>query len=268
MSKTAPPVLSEEDFEAQFLALRNQLHSFLLRVTANRQDADDLAQDTYLKAARRLDSFAGRSSLKTWIFAIAYNLARDHQRSKNRWRDDIQDRCRTATQSSPEKVAKMRSIVDNSPAEAYEFREHIDYCFTCLGKTLTIEQQVTLILKHIYRFKISEICRIVGSSEGKVKHILAEARRIMIGIFDRRCTLVSQKGVCHQCSEMSGFFNPKQDARKRMIQLQLHQEAQNGASKDRLFELRAALIENVDPLLAPGADLHAYLLELMLDHAD
>jgi len=51
--------------------------------------------------------------------------------------------------------ARMRDIVKNSPAEKYEFHEHIDYCFTCIAKTLEIEQQLALILKEIYDFKIA-----------------------------------------------------------------------------------------------------------------
>ncbi len=257
-----------DEFEDAFLALRDSLHSFLLRTTANRADADDLVQDTYVRARNSIEQFAGRSSLKTWIFRIGYNLARDNARTRQRWRDDIQDRCRASTQAAPEKVAKMRALVANSPADQYEFREHIDYCFTCLGKTLPIENQVTLILKTIYGFKISDICDIVELSEGKVKHALANARQTLTEIFDRRCSLINSQGICHQCSEMSGFFNPKQDAQQRKMQLHLVQQAQKGVDTNRLLSLRLALIAGVDPNHAPGSSLHAYLLDLMQDHVD
>lgn len=263
----AANVLTEASFQDEFLKLRPRLVSYLFRLTTHPQDAEDLAQDTYLKARENLAKFAGRSSLQTWVFAIATNLARDRFRVRSRWGEDIQDRCREATQSSPEKVAEMRRIVSSSPAEKYEFHEHIDYCFSCIAKTLELEQQLALILKEIYGFTVAEIMEILLLSEGKVKHAIADARRIMADIFDRRCVLVSQQGACYQCSEINGFINPKQDAREAMLRLKLVQEAQNGASKERLLDLRAELVKMIDPLNVPGSELHAYLLSLMPRHA-
>jgi RNA polymerase sigma-70 factor (ECF subfamily) len=257
----APP--SEAAFQDQFVRLRDSLTAYLFRITANRQDAEDLAQDTYLKAVQKLGGFAGRSSVKTWVFAIATNLARDHHRARRRWFEDTQDRCRETTQDAPEKVKAMRRLADASPAERYEFREHIDYCFTCLAKTLVIEQQLALILKDVYGFKVSEIMQILHLSEGRVKHALAAARRTMVGIYDRRCVLVSKQGVCHQCSEINGFINSWQDAHQEALQETLLREAEAGSPKEHLYDLRMELIRGIDPLDAPGAEVHAYLLERM-----
>jgi RNA polymerase sigma-70 factor (ECF subfamily) len=157
----------------------------------------------------------------------------------------------------------MRYRIDHSPVDQYEFREHINYCFTCLAKTLQLEHQLALILKEIYQFKVSEIMDILNLSEGRVKHALAQARRLMNDIFDRRCVLINKQGVCHQCSEMSGFVNPKQDAQQRALELKLVQEANLGTSREHLFDLRAELIRNLDPLQAPATSVHEYLLELM-----
>jgi len=80
------PIVTTEEFQAQFLGLQAKLKSYLFRITASLQDAEDLAQDTYLKAAKNLASFAGKSALKTWVFTIATNLARDNFKAQRRWR--------------------------------------------------------------------------------------------------------------------------------------------------------------------------------------
>lgn len=258
--------ISAEEFQTQFVRLLPHLRSYLFRLTAHRQDTEDMVQETYLKAGRNLSSFAGKARFKTWVFAIATNLAKDNFRARQRWREDIQDRCRTATQAAPEKVERMREIVRNSPAERYEFKEHIDYCFTCIAKTLEIEQQVTLILKEIYDFKVAEIMDVLQMSEGQVKYALAEARRILADIFDRRCALVNKQGVCYQCSEINGFINPKQEERAALVQIKMYNAAQNGASREHLFDLRTELVRGIDPLNVPGTELHTYLIELMPQH--
>lgn len=44
-----------------------------------------------------------------------------------------------------------------------------------------------------------------------VKYYLHTSRAQMINIFDGRCALINKEGACHQCSELHGIFNPKQD---------------------------------------------------------
>ncbi len=255
--------ISVEQFQEQFLDLHAKLTSYLFRLTANRQDAEDLAHDAYLKALRNLAGFAGKSSLKTWLFSIATNLAKDHFRVRQRWQVDSQDHCREDTQASPEKVNRMREIVAESPAEAYEFQEHIDYCFTCIAKTLEIEQQLILILKEIYTFKVSEIMEILGQTEGRVKYALSQARKRISEIYEQRCELVNKSGACWQCSEINDFIRPARDGKQQLVQLQLRREAKKGASKERLLDLRTELVKGVDSLGSPGAALHEYLLTLI-----
>lgn len=273
--------MSREQLELQFLAFRDALRSYLFRLTANRADTDDLVQATYLRALDKLDTFRGDASLKTWVFALATNLARDHKRVQRRWRHDTQDRCRTETQADAAKVAEMQSIVARSDVDAYEFREHVDYCFTCIAKSLELEQQIAIILKDIYQFSIAEVMQILGQTEGKAKHTLADARHAMTDIFDRRCALVNKSGMCYQCSEINGFVNPKLADRMSLLQLKKEHAAEIESStesddpdsdrdnaarrREQLMGLRAALIRNIDPLQVPGTDLHAFLLQLMAD---
>lgn len=254
------------DFESEFVALHPSLKSYLFRLCANVQDAEDLAHETYLRAKKGLSGFAGQSSLKTWLFSIATNLARDHFRAKERWHENITDQCKVATRAAPEKVQRMIDIVEESDAEKYEFKEHIEFCFTCMAKTLPIEHQIALILREIYGFKVKEITAILGLTIGQTKHAIADARSTMIAIYDRRCTLVSKKGACYECSEIQGFVNPAQIEQEK--RLKMVQEAATGADPTDLFELRTQLVRSVDPLHVTGSTLHAYLLGLMPLHIE
>jgi RNA polymerase sigma-70 factor (ECF subfamily) len=60
------------------------IHAFAYRLALCPGAADDIAQDTFVHAARALPGFRGGSSLKNWLYAIAANLARDHHRSRSR----------------------------------------------------------------------------------------------------------------------------------------------------------------------------------------
>ena len=46
-------------------------------------------------------------------------------------------------------------------------------------------------------------------------------RRTMTDIFEKRCSLVNKQGVCYQCSELNGLFNPRQDAQTELMKLDM-----------------------------------------------
>ena len=80
-----------ELFNQEFKGITGPLKSYILRITASIADAEDIIHDTYIKAADKLHTFRGDSSLKTWLFSIASNLARDKLRAQKRWTENVTD---------------------------------------------------------------------------------------------------------------------------------------------------------------------------------
>lgn len=74
-------------FEAEALALVDSLYRTALRLTRNPADAEDLVQDTYLKAFRAADRFEPGTNLRAWLFTILHNTARN--RARDRARDAV-----------------------------------------------------------------------------------------------------------------------------------------------------------------------------------
>ena len=198
-------------FQTLFAEFQKELKSYLYRLLTDRNDADDLTHDTFIKAFTHVSTFNQEASLKTWVFKIATNLAYDHLRKVKRWQPDAQDRAADLAIGSDDFKQAFWRVHDTSPAGAYEMREHIDYCFTCISKTLPIENQIALILKNIYDFQVKEIGLILEKTEGVIKHLLNDARNTMTDIYEHRCALINQTGVCHQCSHINEVFNPKQN---------------------------------------------------------
>jgi len=246
-------------FQTLFAEFQNQLKSYLYRLLADRNDVDDLTHDTFIKAFTKISTFNQDSSLKTWIFSIATNLAYDHLRKLKRWQPDAQDRGADLAIGSEEVRKAFWIAHDTSPAGAYEMREHIDFCFTCISKTLPIENQVALILKDIYDFQVKEIGLILGKTEGVVKHLLNDARNVMTDIFEHRCALINKNGVCHQCSHINEIFNPKHDQQAELMKLELVKASKKYNRKD-LFALRTVLVKAIDPLNASGTNLHESIM--------
>lgn len=63
-------------------AYGQQVFTLIVRIVINQEDAEELTQDTFIKAFQHLSSFKGNSSFSTWIYSIAYNTAISHARKK------------------------------------------------------------------------------------------------------------------------------------------------------------------------------------------
>jgi RNA polymerase sigma-70 factor, ECF subfamily len=247
-------------FQKLFAEFQPQLKSYLYRLLTDRNDADDLTHDTFVKAFDKICTFKGESSLKTWVFQIATNLAYDFLKKYKRWQPDAQDQSKAYAMSNSF-VAESFFRVSNSIGEgAYTMPEHIDFCFTCISKTLLIEQQIALILKEMYDFSVKEIMVILDKSEGVVKHLLIDSRKMMTYVFDNRCALINKNGICNQCSELNGVFNPKQNQQAEVMKLALV-KASKHFDRQELFNLRIKLIKNIDPLRSKGAELQDVIMK-------
>jgi RNA polymerase sigma-70 factor (ECF subfamily) len=251
--------MTRAELDREFPTHLKALRAYLYRLTAHREEAEDIAQETYLRASRSIERFRGDSRIRTWLFAIATNIARDALRRRARWEAGAQDRARELAESDPLYPALLRDVHGSSPQGLFEIKEHVDFCFTCIAKTLPIEEQVCLLLKDVYGFRVREIVGVVGLPDSTVKHRLRSSRQKMIEIFEGRCALVSKRGVCHQCSELNGFFNPRQKQAEQELQMVRERD---GAQARRLYELRRRLVRSIDPLDAAGTDLHDTFMRL------
>jgi RNA polymerase sigma-70 factor (ECF subfamily) len=249
-----------KSFQMLFAEFQNQLKSYLYRLVTDRNDVDDLMHDTFIRAFDKISTYNQDSSFKTWVFKIATNLAYDHLRKLNRWPADAQDQGAILAIGTEEIQQSFRIVHQTSNAGAYEMKEHIDFCFTCISKTLPIENQVALILKDIYDFQIKEICLILDSTEGVVKHLLNFSRETLTNVFDHRCALVNKNGVCDQCSQLNGIFNPKQDQQEERMKLELV-KASKKFNRAELFTLRTKLVKAIDPLHSSGTDLQDIIMK-------
>jgi RNA polymerase sigma-70 factor, ECF subfamily len=247
-------------FQLLFSAFQNQLKSYLFRLTTNRNDAEDLTHDTFIKAYDKLSTFKGESSLKTWVFQIATNLSYNYLQRQKRWTADVSEQAKKLVLEN-EALRNAIIRVHESAADAkYDMKEHIDTCFTCISKNLPIENQIALLLKDVYDFSVREICQILDKTEGIVKYLLQSGRKTMIDIFDNRCALVNKNGVCHQCSELNGWFNPKENQQEALMKLDLVKGSKK-FDRVELYRIRTTLVKAIDPLRSNGAALQDILLK-------
>jgi RNA polymerase sigma-70 factor (ECF subfamily) len=136
------------------------------RLTRSEQDAEDVVQDTFMKAYGELRRFEGRASLGTWLHRIAVNCAIDVLRRRRP----------TAAVPDSEDAPAAGQIASPRPgpdrqAAGRELREHVD---AALGG-LTPLERAAFTLRHLEERSVEEICAVLGQSPAATRHSIFRA---------------------------------------------------------------------------------------------
>jgi RNA polymerase sigma-70 factor, ECF subfamily len=186
------------DFDALVRPTLPELQAFVRRMVGHPEDTRDLVQDTLLRAYESIDGFRGEASFKTWLFAIATRRCIDHLRARRRWSWDAQEAVRKQLYAELGADGVRTQLLGG---EGYRFdaREHIAFCFTCVGRSLDADEQASLVLSEVFALGDGEAARALGLSESTYRHRLSAARKLMHERFEGLCGLVNKNGVCYQC---------------------------------------------------------------------
>lgn len=147
---------------------KTKIYYTACRLTGNHSDADDLAQETFIRAYRGLGKFKGQSSFSTWLHRILINCCMDLWRKRKQRGNDIQfdeallleDRGRVAARDAAE-LSELQSAV----AEAIE--------------SLPSKHRMALVLHEFDNLAHEEIARVMGCSVGTARSRLHYARMKM-----------------------------------------------------------------------------------------
>src|SRR5262245_56635866 len=93
--------MTEDPFEAIVATHHGEIHRYLARVTSRTSDADDLSQETFVRAYRAYRELPPGANLRAWLFAIATNLSRNHFRGEARRRRAMAAAAASATERGP-----------------------------------------------------------------------------------------------------------------------------------------------------------------------
>jgi RNA polymerase sigma-70 factor (ECF subfamily) len=183
MSSEVIPQTDGERLRDEFGSLRPALVAHCYRMTGSYQDAEDVVQETYLKAARGVDAFEGRSSLKTWLYRIATNTCLTELGHRSR-------RVLPAGLGAPADDPGTQVFADDSipwlgplpdavlgdPGEVVVRRESVRLALVAALQHLPARQRAAFLLREVLSWSAAEIAATLGISVPAVKSLLQRAR--------------------------------------------------------------------------------------------
>ena len=161
---------------------RGKMFSIALRHLRNHADAEEIAQDTFIRAYRGLARFRGDSSLASWLHRIAFNLSRN--RSRYFFRRHRHETLSFDCALSDDGKATIADLVTSDvpdPAREAANREFFAHVTVCMEK-LSAHQREILTLRNLLDYTYEEIAVTLGLSRSTVKSRITRARKNLRGL--------------------------------------------------------------------------------------
>jgi len=142
-------------FDSLTVKYQGFVRRFLRNLCGDAMLADDLAQETFIKAYLNLQQFKGISNFSTWLTRIAYNIFYDYSRNKKEIFEPLE-------------VAAFEISQSRSPMENYDFEQ--------LLKILNPQERTAVLLFYMEDFPIKKIAKAMNIPAGTVKSLLFRAK--------------------------------------------------------------------------------------------
>ena len=155
-------------FESLVLRYRKRIYALALHITGSASEADDIAQEVFLKAYRALAEFEGRSQFFTWVYRMTVNRALNARRDRVRRGEDTLD--------DPRLELAVAVDARNNPGRAAELRQTYARLLRALD-ALPADMRTTVILVSLQGLSHAECGIVQKVSDGTIAWRMHEARR-------------------------------------------------------------------------------------------
>ncbi|MFB4165166.1 RNA polymerase sigma factor SigX [Alteribacillus sp. JSM 102045] len=175
----------QDEFERLYETYHHSLFQYLFYMVRDKEAAEELVQEVYIKVFHSFQSFEGKSSEKTWLYSIARHVGidwiRKQNRKKRKWlgligplsKEDIRD-----PSPLPEEIVSARD-------EVREIYAGMENC--------TPDQRQVLVLRYVESLSIKETAEILGWSESKVKTTQHRAVKKLKDILEQKKGLTERR---------------------------------------------------------------------------
>jgi RNA polymerase sigma-70 factor (ECF subfamily) len=167
-----PAAAPSPSFTAEIMRLLEPLYATAMRLTRNRADAEDLVQDTLLKALRFEDRFTPGTNLKAWLFTILHNTWKNHVRGASREPVDVDS-------ERVEQASDVGSLVAVETPERILLRDTLDADLQAALDAMPEAFREAVWLRDVEEFTYAEIAEMLDVPIGTVMSRISRGRRIL-----------------------------------------------------------------------------------------
>jgi RNA polymerase sigma factor (sigma-70 family) len=183
--------------EVLFKDYYKKIYTLAYRMTGNKEDANDITQETYIRAFETIENFRGESKVYTWLYRIA----------KNNCLRFLEKKRKTAFLSLQELTEKNNSPVSEelSEMEKSNYISQVkDGCLSGLLRCLSLQQRMAFILNVLLDLPIEYAANVIGKSDNATRILIHRAKKNIKEYLCINCSLYNSQNQC-RCENLINF---------------------------------------------------------------
>jgi RNA polymerase sigma-70 factor (ECF subfamily) len=195
-----------DDLARHWAAARRELTNYVTRIVLRKDVAEELVQQA---AVRLMEAEAPPSSaegVRAWLFRVVTNLGIDHVRRHSTQRENAMAATKETATADAAFMAEMEAMRGDDEHRAMA-KQHLSVCFSCTLRVFPAQRAAALLLVEVFDFTLAEAAEMLEARPTQVKNWIQECRAGLDARYAETCALVTKKGVCHECAELSEYFN-------------------------------------------------------------
>jgi RNA polymerase sigma-70 factor (TIGR02960 family) len=168
---------NQDRFTAETERFRRELLAHCYRMVGSAHDAEDLVQETYLRAWRAYAGFEGRASVRAWLYKIATNVCLDTLKRGSRRLSEVDSFAEVPwLQPYPDRLLDEIAPTEEQPDAVVVARETIELTYIALIQLLPPRQRAALILRDVLGWSAIETAKVLDTSVAAANSALQRAR--------------------------------------------------------------------------------------------
>jgi RNA polymerase sigma-70 factor, ECF subfamily len=187
---------------------RAELTNYAVRVVLRKDVAEELVQQAAVRLMEAEEPPSTSEGVRAWLFRVVTNLGIDHIRRHSTQRESVMAETKAVATADATFMAEMESMRSREEHLAMA-REHLSVCFSCTLRVFPAQRAAALLLVEVFDFTVDEAADMLQARPAQVKNWIQECRAGLDARYAETCALVTKKGVCHECVELSEYFTGK-----------------------------------------------------------
>lgn len=188
----------QESFSVLFEKYSGRIYGLAFRMCGNKEDADDIVQNTFIQAFTNINSFREESGIYTWLYTIAKNISLQLLGHKKK----------SAFLSLEKLVLSEGSQILKDDLTTAEKRYYINQvregCLLGLIRCLSFYQRVAFILNVLLDVNVMDVSSVIGKSETATRLLVHRAKQNIKGFLCKNCFLYNSENPC-RCENLIDF---------------------------------------------------------------